>query len=454
MNRAQSSLSTLVNERQIKSAAAFQVILAVFGVAALTVRTLPQPAFSLVTWLVLGQVVTVYLLLAQAVRERCPATLMAAGAFVSTLVGFNLVPPVLMRLGYESAVVYPIVAFTAQSFYAGWFVLFAMMEGFCRTQQFTVPEFIIRGGAILAMSAALPFLVTWLLVSNMATASLEPRVLLLLTLVFTAAAFVLFARKTSKSVSNLALRTSILCSLIDAGLVALSPARSFGTFEAQGFGFIACSIVPAVFLIEFNAMYARLAQEAKTFQRQALHDPLTGVGNRRAYEALIEMRVGDLDRGIVKQLGVIVVDIDDFKTFNDTYGHAAGDRCLVKIATAIELATPRPGDSVFRMGGEEFVVVLPFSGDGPNVVAERIRRGVWDLNIRHTGSTSGRVTVSIGIAVAPDQGKSPSDLFANADMALYQAKAQGKNCVRVSRAGSYADASAVAGVSSDSPLRV
>lgn len=451
-NSAQSSLTTLVNGRQIKSAAAFQVILAVFGVAALTLRTLPQPAFSLVTWLVFGQVVTVYLLLAQAVRERCPATLMAAGAFVSTLVGFNLVPPVLERLGYEAATVYPIVAFAAQSFYAGWFVLFSMMEGFCRTKQFTIPEFIVRGGAILALSAAFPFLISWLLVSNMAMATLEPRVLLALTLVFSLAAYLLFARKTTKSVSNLALRTSLLCSLIDAGLVAFSPAHSFGTFEAQIFGFIACTIVPAVFLIEFNAMYARLAQEAKTFQRQALHDPLTGVGNRRAYEALIEMRVGDLDRGIVKQLGVIVVDIDDFKTFNDTYGHAAGDRCLVKIATAIELATPRPGDSVFRLGGEEFVVVLPFSGDGPNVVAERVRRGVYDLNIRHTGSACGRVTVSVGVAVAPDQGKSGSELFANADLALYQAKAQGKNCVRVSRA--YAEASAVAGASSDSPLRV
>lgn len=433
-SRTSARLMALVDARQYRVATVAQLILAAVAIGAVFFRTLPAPAFSLVQILVLGQVVTVYLLVGQAIRERCPATAMLGGAFLSTLIGFNVVPAVLGLAGHDPRTVYPLAASAAQSLFAGWFVVFALVEGYCKTLHLSMRQFLVRAGGILVVAALAPIAATFILAAASANIVLDSHYLLGISFLLTLSAFVFFTVRTTHTMTNVALRASLQCSLLDVALVAISPSHSFGSFEAQSFGLIACVIVPAVFLVEFNGMYTRLAQEAQVFQRQALHDPLTGVGNRRAYEAMIEMRLGDLARDHVKQVALLVVDIDDFKRFNDSNGHAAGDRCLVKIATAIELAASRAGDSVFRIGGEEFVAVLAFSqGDGPLTVAERVRRAVWDLNIAHLSTATGRVTVSVGVAVAPEHGTTEGALFAQADAALYQAKAQGKNCVVVRR---------------------
>ncbi|MCB1927607.1 MAG: GGDEF domain-containing protein [Rhodocyclaceae bacterium] len=164
-------------------------------------------------------------------------------------------------------------------------------------------------------------------------------------------------------------------------------------------------------------------------------DTLTGIANRRLFEEELwkEWRRAERDRGV---LAVISADIDHFKEYNDRYGHPAGDRCLIKVAQAMEQALFRPGDVVARIGGEEFAFVLPGTGaDGARAVAEQVRERVAALKLPHEASNVGpMVTVSFGVA-ATDRGRvtTPTDLVRASDAALYEAKRLGRNRVEVAR---------------------
>lgn len=136
-------------------------------------------------------------------------------------------------------------------------------------------------------------------------------------------------------------------------------------------------------------------------------------------------------------LSLIMVDIDFFKVFNDTYGHQAGDDCLKRVAAALRDALKRPADIVARYGGEEFAAVLPDTDlDGAVVVAEAMRLDVEALGISHNKSAylskvSNYVTISLGVAsIIPNEASSPERLVSMADNALYKAKEEGRNRVR------------------------
>jgi two-component system chemotaxis family response regulator WspR len=127
-----------------------------------------------------------------------------------------------------------------------------------------------------------------------------------------------------------------------------------------------------------------------------------------------------------------MIDVDDFKRYNDTYGHLAGDEVLQNVSRVIKASVARPGDIAARFGGEEFVVVLPNSSHAsPRTFGEKLCESVERLAIPHrTAAASGVVTVSIGGAFsAPQLGDLLTDLIAAADAALYQAKRSGKNRV-------------------------
>ena len=129
-----------------------------------------------------------------------------------------------------------------------------------------------------------------------------------------------------------------------------------------------------------------------------------------------------------------MIDVDDFKGYNDTHGHLAGDEVLKTVSDVIHRVFRRPSDLAARFGGEEFVVVLPTTHlQGAQVLAERLRKAVEDLEIPHRGSkVSGRITISVGVAArGPETGESPLALVKAADLALYEAKAAGKNRVVV-----------------------
>lgn len=165
-------------------------------------------------------------------------------------------------------------------------------------------------------------------------------------------------------------------------------------------------------------------------QRQfALLDPLTGLMNRRAFmgEAERSARRVNIDGG---PMALLVLDLDNFKSINDSFGHEVGDRVLVAFAAVAE-ACVRPTDQLHRMGGEEFCFILPNTSLKEAVaIAERIRRAFAQASVDAYGGRAG-ATVSIGIAGAEHAGVDLEVLHAAADAAVYEAKARGRDCVVV-----------------------
>ncbi|MEE1610412.1 sensor domain-containing diguanylate cyclase [Microvirga sp. CF3016] len=171
----------------------------------------------------------------------------------------------------------------------------------------------------------------------------------------------------------------------------------------------------------------------------AVTDGLTGLANRRLFDKQLETEWLRASRE-KSPVSLLLVDVDQFKAYNDIYGHQAGDECLRTIAKAIASAARRPGDLVARYGGEELVVLLPDLDEaGATAVAEDIRVKVEALRLRHEASFPSRIlTVSIGSATrVPSLDRSrigPADLIALADDALYKAKQDGRNRVATARA--------------------
>lgn len=178
-------------------------------------------------------------------------------------------------------------------------------------------------------------------------------------------------------------------------------------------------------------MMLDLKRSREFLEHSARIDGLTGVANRRELESRLEK---EWRRGARTQqpLSVIMVDVDHFKAFNDRYGHLAGDSCLQRVAQAIQHSLNRSHDGVFRYGGEEFAVLLPDTDSkGAQRVAEVIRHEIMSLAIPHDKSSVGLVvTASQGVAsLIPNPDNNPYQLISIADSALYQAKAQQRNCV-------------------------
>ena len=171
----------------------------------------------------------------------------------------------------------------------------------------------------------------------------------------------------------------------------------------------------------------RLREALRT---QSVRDALTGLYNRRYLEELLEREVRRSARA-TQSLGILMIDLDHFKTFNDTYGHEAGDAVLRETG-AFLVKGFRAEDFVCRFGGEEFVVILPTAElEVTRARAERIRTRVKELTIHHQGRPMGMLTVSIGVAAFPEHGLSPKELMAAADAALYEAKRGGRDQVAV-----------------------
>ncbi|MGM0540273.1 MAG: diguanylate cyclase [Thermodesulfobacteriota bacterium] len=168
-----------------------------------------------------------------------------------------------------------------------------------------------------------------------------------------------------------------------------------------------------------------------TIRNQATFDELTGVPNRRSFSEriLVELNRSRRDR---EPLSLIVCDIDNFKYYNDHYGHEQGDKCLKEVAQQIQKTLKRPSDFCARYGGEEFVVLLPGTSLQDAVhVAEEIRKDIEKLDIPNVASPSGNfVTASLGVATFKGDDSSTRDtLLSQADAAMYQAKEQGRNRV-------------------------
>ena len=174
--------------------------------------------------------------------------------------------------------------------------------------------------------------------------------------------------------------------------------------------------------IQQALLYERISQ-------QALVDSLTKIYNRRYFDLQLEKEWRRLKRNS-SDISLIFCDLDYFKVYNDTYGHQQGDKCLQQVAKALASAIKRPADVLARYGGEEFVAILPETFQaGAIKVAEDMRSAVKKLNIPHLDSV---VTISVGVAHTIPNSKDNSQLLIEAaDLALYEAKERGRNCVVV-----------------------
>ncbi len=174
----------------------------------------------------------------------------------------------------------------------------------------------------------------------------------------------------------------------------------------------------------------QLNEANQELQRQSLTDELTGVANRRLFDRLL-LREWQRCARHKKPISVVMVDVDYFKKYNDSYGHQAGDECLKLVAKEVARAAPRAGDLAARYGGEEFALVLgDTDADGARWVVERIRQRVHDLQVAHEESPHKYVSVSCGVStIMPQSDFSVDKLIKSADDALYMAKRQGRNTV-------------------------
>ena len=168
----------------------------------------------------------------------------------------------------------------------------------------------------------------------------------------------------------------------------------------------------------------------QTLEYQSVRDPLTGVFNRRYMEETLRR---ELNRAARKKIAicVIMLDIDHFKKFNDSFGHAAGDLVLTHLSDLMQ-GQVRGEDVVCRMGGEEFVMILPDATLEVGLQrAEAIRAAVNAQSLEYNAHALGNVTVSMGVSVYPDHGSSGSEILEQADKAMYRAKHRGRDRVEV-----------------------
>jgi len=179
--------------------------------------------------------------------------------------------------------------------------------------------------------------------------------------------------------------------------------------------------------------YARIVESTSARMQldlQAHVDALTGLANRRAFDKLLDKEWRRMLR-TRQPLSLLLVDIDFFKAYNDAFGHQAGDDCLKQIAVTVEDVFRRSGDFVARLGGEEFVALVPVT-DSCTVakLAEEVREAVFSLGISHPNPDKDCVTISIGLSTTiPNSNLNVSALYESADKALYAAKDEGRNRV-------------------------
>ncbi|MBS1208753.1 MAG: hypothetical protein H6R19_1151 [Proteobacteria bacterium] len=175
-----------------------------------------------------------------------------------------------------------------------------------------------------------------------------------------------------------------------------------------------------------------LKRQGDLLREQAMRDGLTGIHNRRAFDErfLLECR---RHRRNPESLGLALIDIDNFKAYNDLYGHQAGDACLREVAQVIDANVRRPGEFAARYGGEEFAVILPHcAGDEVQRFGAFLVSQIRVLALPHEASAAGVVTISVGvIAGKPVAEDAEQQFLSSADAALYRAKAAGRNCVRL-----------------------
>ncbi|HET7678599.1 MAG TPA: sensor domain-containing diguanylate cyclase [Xanthobacteraceae bacterium] len=238
---------------------------------------------------------------------------------------------------------------------------------------------------------------------------------------------------------------ALLAAWLAGEKLIVAPIRALARRAARfGRGEFDAPMRPITWIAEFRSLAAafddmadRLAERERELRAANLHlaelaisDELSGLGNRRGFDARLQAE-WELAAELGRPIGLLMIDVDHFKLFNDRYGHLEGDHCLRGVGEVLSKISRGEADFPARYGGEEFVLLLPGAElESAVQVAERLRRTVECLSFTNTESPWGFVTVSIGVAsLIPEKNASAEKLVEAADAGLYAAKRRGRNCV-------------------------
>ncbi len=239
---------------------------------------------------------------------------------------------------------------------------------------------------------------------------------------------ILYKRRL-RSAEDLWLTVAMLAACLDVWLTFRAGARfSVGWYSGRAASLLTSTVLLVSLFSDITLLYSKVAHSNRILEDLAHIDGLTGIANRRHFDAGFETEWRRAQRD-GRPVSLLMIDVDEFKKFNDHYGHQDGDTCLQAVARCIAARARRPGDMAARYGGEEFALILPSTDKaGAAFLAEALRQEIRDLSIAHDTSAHGVVTVSVGIATAvPKLGGSPDALLRAADTALYQAKQAGRD---------------------------
>jgi diguanylate cyclase (GGDEF)-like protein len=252
---------------------------------------------------------------------------------------------------------------------------------------------------------------------------------LLVALSLTAIAM-LYAKSRLRTVLDICLGFAALCLVADVTLsIVGSTVFSAGWYVSRIFILIASSTVLVALMLQTAVVYAQLAKTADRLRDESLTDSLTGLANRRAFDVRLAQVLADGAR-MSRGAAMLMIDVDNFKLFNDAYGHLGGDECLRDLCATARDCVSRTRDMVARVGGEEIAVVMAETDlRGALIVAERIRSAIEGMGIPHSSEAAyPAVTVSIGATAVDDTaGLAPEAFIEQADRALYRAKESGRN---------------------------
>jgi len=234
-----------------------------------------------------------------------------------------------------------------------------------------------------------------------------------------------------RNAEDLWLTVGMVGACVDVWLTLSGGQRfSLGWYAGRMSGVTTVFVLFGSLLNDVLLTYSSVAAANNVLDKMTQTDALTGLGNRRLFDDILDNEWRRCRRENAP-LSVIMIDVDEFKKYNDTYGHQAGDHCLQRIALELEASATRPGDMAVRYGGEEFALILPNTDCvGGEHLAKMIRIRIRELGIPHDLSHHGTITISAGVAtLIPSESFGMTELVRLADIALYRAKAGGRDTV-------------------------
>jgi len=221
----------------------------------------------------------------------------------------------------------------------------------------------------------------------------------------------------------------VICSIIISILIAYSTGIQVWFNYAENMALVIAGILISVLVAVVVQNRIEIGQKNEYFKNMAVKDTLTSVYNRRYVDENTDLLIKSISRAN-SILSLMMIDLDFFRKYNETYGHEKGDNCLKNIAKVLTLSFKRDNDVIARYGGDEFIVILPYTDEkGANMIADRLLKNISDFNIPHEKSEiSDRVTVSIGVVTGGSNFSLTGENYINkANEALMISRQNGHN---------------------------